>query len=87
MNKWILNLFTFSLSLTSLILIGILQKPFLSENFDLTTEDYQRQEDVKQAQLLVLKKLPTLGFDNLISDCAYLDFIQYNGDYYGPSLP
>lgn len=83
MRKNFPHVLALSLSVFCLVTVGALQKPFLSENFDLTAEDYQRQEDAKQAQLDIFKKMPTFGFDNLISDWAYLDFIQYNGDYLG----
>ncbi|WP_242027703.1 hypothetical protein [Cyanobacterium aponinum] len=66
--------------------IGILQKPLLNEEKVWTSEDFARQDSVIKAQLNLLQKLPTLGFDNLLASWAYLNFIQYYGDYEGRNL-
>ena len=46
----------------------------------LTTEEYQKQEQIQRTRIEVLKKIPSLGFKNLQADLVLLDFIQYYGD-------
>lgn len=50
------------------------------QNRQLSQTDYLRQEQTEKTSLELLKKLPSFGFDNLIADWAYLQFIQYFGD-------
>ena len=45
-----------------------------------TKEELLREEAQTKASVALLKQLPTLGFDNLIADWAFLGFIQYFGD-------
>jgi hypothetical protein len=42
--------------------------------------EYLREEKQTQASLQLLSKLPTFGFDNLVSDWSFLNFLQYFGD-------
>jgi hypothetical protein len=42
--------------------------------------DYLREEQQTQASLKLLAKLPTFGFDNLVANWSFLNFIQYFGD-------
>jgi hypothetical protein len=46
----------------------------------LTKAEYIREEQQTESGLKVLAKLPTFGFDNLIADWAFLNFLQYFGD-------
>lgn len=41
---------------------------------------YIRQEQAEKAKLDILKKMPTFGFNNLLADWSYLQFLQYFGD-------
>ena len=43
-------------------------------------EEIRRSAESEQLRLKVLQKLPTLGFDNLIADWTFLNFLQYFGD-------
>ena len=43
-------------------------------------EVYQQQEEQEKFELNLIKKLPTLGLENLVADWFYLRFIQYFGD-------
>lgn len=43
-------------------------------------EKLQRQNESDQLRLQLLKQFPSLGFDNLIADWAFLNFLQYFGD-------
>ena len=40
----------------------------------------RQQEAQLKAQLSIAKTLPTFGFDNLVADWHFIDFIQYFGD-------
>lgn len=40
----------------------------------------QQQEANLKTQLIIAKTLPTFGFDNLVADWHFIDFIQYFGD-------
>lgn len=66
-----------------LCLVGVvsLQLPKLNmQNRQLSKAEYFKQEQTEKTSLDLLKKLPSFGFDNLIADWAYLQFIQYFGD-------
>lgn len=41
---------------------------------------YARQEERLAIGVAVQKRLPALGFDNLVADWAFLQFVQYYGD-------
>ncbi len=43
-------------------------------------ESYQKQDQAKKVYLKLLSKSPLFGFDNLMVDWLFLDFIQYYGD-------
>jgi hypothetical protein len=42
--------------------------------------EYLREERQTLASLQLLSKLPTFGFDNLVADWSFLNFLQYFGD-------
>jgi hypothetical protein len=46
----------------------------------LSKAEYLREERQTQASLKLLSKLPTFGFDNLIANWSFLNFLQYFGD-------
>lgn len=46
----------------------------------LTKPALQQEEAKLKAQLAIAKTLPTFGFDNLVADWHFLDFVQYFGD-------
>ncbi len=46
----------------------------------LTKAVLQQEEARSKAQLAIAKTLPTFGFDNLVADWHFIDFIQYFGD-------
>ena len=73
----------FSLTIIGLCLSSILHiqrtKLSLKENH-LTREDYLKEEKSQQVNLQLLKQIPSLGFDNLVADLSYLQFLQYFGD-------
>ncbi|WP_342597089.1 hypothetical protein VKI21_17445 [Cyanobacterium aponinum UTEX 3222] len=53
------------------------KKYLQAENIEL---DYFQQEKELATALALQKKMPTLGFANLLADWQYLQFIQYFGD-------
>lgn len=72
-----------TLSVYGICIFGIakLQKPQLKAiNSSSSKESYLMEEKIKYANINLLKKMPSFGFDNLISDLAYLQFLQYFGD-------
>jgi len=61
--------------------IASLQVPRLKkENQELGPQSYQQQEQLQRNRLALIRKLPSFGYDNLIADWLFLDFIQYYGD-------
>ena len=45
-----------------------------------SNEELLRQEQQEALRLQVLKAAPTFGFDNLIADWTFLEFLEYFGD-------
>jgi len=61
--------------------IAILQRPILNQKQQSTTKaEYRRQEKLSATNLKILESFPSFGFNNLIADWMYLQFIQYFGD-------
>lgn len=64
--------------------IGALQMPQLkalkARSQTVTTEQLQREVETEKAQLLLLRDSPTFGFNNLLADWVFLNFLQYFGD-------
>jgi hypothetical protein len=52
----------------------------LENSEDLSVADVSRAVETERAQLQVLQNTPAFGFDNLLSDWAFLRFLQYFGD-------
>jgi tetratricopeptide (TPR) repeat protein len=46
----------------------------------LSKADLQRQESKTKVELALGKTLPTFGFNNLVADWHFIDFLQYFGD-------
>jgi len=64
--------------------IAALQLPLLQQlrqrGQTVTTATLQRQLDLEKRRLQVLQSVPTFGFDNLVADWVFLNFLQYFGD-------
>ena len=63
--------------------ILVIQYPQLQQlkgETQLSEAELEQQEDFKQLQLQLLQDMPTFGFDNLLADLVFLDFLQYFGD-------
>ncbi len=64
--------------------IVYLQTPQLAslkqQNQNIGKAHLQQEEADLKTQLIIAKTLPTFGFDNIIADWHFIDFIQYFGD-------
>lgn len=72
-------------TLGALSIVAILQRQSLealkNQSGEVLTEaEYRRQTAQTIAQMKALAKLPAFGFDNLVSDWAFLQFLQFFGD-------
>lgn len=61
-------------------IIGIQQGNISYPTGNFKRSEYLAQEGAEKLQLDVIKKLPAVGFDNLLADWLYLRYIQYFGD-------
>lgn len=63
------------------VTVGALQLSGVrSRNSASTPQDYQQQVEQQKIRLQLLQEMPSFGFDNLIADWAFLQYIQYFGD-------
>lgn len=77
-NKLAINLFT---GITAITAIIFLQLQALNNQINSSTDgNYIRQEKQQKTQASLQKNIPSFGFGNLISDLAFLQFLQYFGD-------
>lgn len=81
----------FCVCLFSLWGITYLQLPIANEKKEnLTVTEAKQQEEIEKVKVNFWKNLPNFGFNNLIADWIYLQFVQYFGDrareYTGYSL-
>jgi hypothetical protein len=53
---------------------------FIRNQKSVSVETIKKDLQLEQANLNLLKQIPTFGFDNVIADWAYLGFVQYFGD-------
>lgn len=70
-------------ALLCIIAIGSLQLPQLNRlTKDKTTspEELQQAVDKEKLRLNLLQKTPSFGFNNLVANWTFLDFLQYFGD-------
>ena len=77
-NKLTINLFTGLAAFTAIIFLQL--QTLNKQSNSLTDEDYIKQEKQQKIQANLQKNIPSLGFGNLISNLAFLQFIQYFGD-------
>ncbi|MEC4986317.1 MAG: hypothetical protein SAJ37_12665 [Oscillatoria sp. PMC 1068.18] len=70
--------------IAGIVTIGWLQAPQLEsitqQSTNKSVEDFQKESQLEQVRLNLLKKAPTFGFDNLFADWVFLQFLQYFGD-------
>jgi hypothetical protein len=75
----VLTLATIVLAGSSIIKFQIIRLGHLDSHTQ-SKQSYQLEEQKTQDSLKVLSKLPKLGYENLIADYMFLNFIQYFGD-------
>jgi hypothetical protein len=83
--RWTPLFLTTAIVLLSYGTITFLQLSRLSQldrkaSQSLSKADYLREQQQTQASLKLLAKLPTFGFDNLVANWSFLNFLQYFGD-------
>lgn len=70
--------------LVSIAAIGWLQYPQLqnlrAKSQTASVEEIRQEVAAEQVRLAFLQKMPTFGFNNLIADWVFLNFLQYFGD-------
>ncbi|MDX2216784.1 MAG: hypothetical protein SFY66_26195 [Oculatellaceae cyanobacterium bins.114] len=83
-SSWHQLLGTSIVALVCIVAIGLLQVPQLATLRRQATapsvESLRQQLEAQKVQLNLLEKVPAFGFDNLIADWAFLNFLQYFGD-------
>ena len=79
-NKYYSTILRFILPALCILSIVALQKPSLNQEKNLIQENFKRQEKIKKSELNLFRRIPSFGFNNLIADRLFLDFIQYYGD-------
>ena len=83
-SPWNQTLVTLLVALACMGAIALLQIPQLQHQLHksqtATVEQLQRQTQAEQTRLSLLKTLPAFGFNNLIADWTFLNFLQYFGD-------
>ena len=76
--------FKYTWLLTSILVMAsillCLQKKQVTRLASDAESDYYQQEKKLAAKVQLQKKIPDIGFSNLIADWSYLQFIQYFGD-------
>lgn len=75
---WFQFLLVLLVSLTGVV---VLQLPRANQdNTDLTKEQALQAEQQRKLRLDLLKQIPNFGYQNLLADWIFLDFVQYYGD-------
>ncbi|AFY33537.1 hypothetical protein [Calothrix sp. PCC 7507] len=64
--------------------VGLIQYPqlqkLLNSKKTSSLETLEREIKIEKTRLNFLKQMPSFGYDNLISDWVYINFLQYFGD-------
>lgn len=79
MKKPIIILTTF-IGLVVCIIFMQQRRLNLLQDQAISTEDLARQDQMTGLNLSVAQRLPTFGFNNLVADWFFLQFLQYFGD-------
>ncbi|MBF2018284.1 MAG: hypothetical protein IGS23_24425 [Rivularia sp. T60_A2020_040] len=73
-----------SVACLCLFAVSLLQFPrmqkLLSDKATTSVEALEREINAEEVRLKFLQKIPTFGYDNLIANWIYLNFLQYFGD-------
>lgn len=83
-SVWKQRLVTALMIVASIVAIGWLQYPQLqnlrAKSQTASVEEIRQDVAAEEVRLAFLQKMPTFGFDNVIADWAFLNFLQYFGD-------
>jgi hypothetical protein len=60
--------------------IVIIQQQYVRESVAKQTDNYIKQEEELKTAIDIQKKIPSFGYDNLVADWNYLQYIQYFGE-------
>lgn len=72
-----------TLSIAGVLLSGAVyfqQLLLKAEDENKTTAQYKQQEQAEKVNINALKKMPAFGFDNLLADWSFIQFLNYFGD-------
>ena len=71
-------------AILGILVIGWLQIPQLNQLKNQANQSspefFQKEVDSEKLRLNLLEKTPVFGFDNLLADWVFLDFLEYFGD-------
>ena len=83
-RKFSVSIGTYLVALLCALGVGLLQIPQLNQLSSSKTtasqETLKREIQTEKLRLNLLRQLPTLGFDNIIADLIFINFLQYFGD-------
>jgi hypothetical protein len=84
MPTWIITLLkslsAIGLATASLAGLVTIQRSQLAQSFKEDTQALEQADRQEALRLALLKRTPSFGFDNLLADWAFLNFLQYDGD-------
>lgn len=79
--QWVCALLAIGACIGLIIPLQLAQlRQFSRSSQEQSLDELQRGLSFTQAQLELYKNLPTFGFDNLVADWVFLNFLQYFGD-------
>lgn len=76
---WLNPVLTLGVAVVALMGVVWLQRARLNQS-NLGVADAKQAEQQEAWQLRLMKQAPTFGFDNLVADWTFLNFLQYYGD-------
>ncbi|MBD2069877.1 hypothetical protein H6F93_20560 [Leptolyngbya sp. FACHB-671] len=83
-QNWLPVLGKIAVALGCVLGIGLLQQPQLDRlkrsASDASPEELSQQDAAENVYLDLVQRSPAFGFDNLVADWIFLDFLQYFGD-------
>jgi hypothetical protein len=74
------TIYIFSLIISTIAIITLQSDRYKKVAEQIAKPNYLQQEEKLLTALNLRKIIPTFGFDNLVADSMYLEFIQYFGD-------
>lgn len=78
------SILTFLVALVCIVAVGVLQVPQLNylrhRGTTASAEAFQKEVNSERLRLNLLQKIPAFGFDNVLADWMFLNFLEYFGD-------